>query len=88
MSGPLSLPIANRTMYFVFPFICKYVDNMSLAVPSHGVDYTLNSLNSFNKHIQFTCGLETNKKLLFLNVTLIKSNNSKLITRWFTKPNY
>lgn len=97
MGAPISSTTAQLVMEFLeenvignlkFPilFFKRYVDDCITAVPSDKVEDLLNAFNSFNGKLQFTCELEQNNSLNFLDLTIIRNTTNKLKTKWYTKP--
>ena len=58
-----------------------------MTVPYDSIDLTLSIFNSFHDRLQFTFELEVDRKINFLDVTLIVENNV-LIFDWFHKSTY
>ncbi|XP_055522574.1 uncharacterized protein LOC129716759 [Wyeomyia smithii] len=97
MGNPLSPIIADlvmetlldtvtQSLNFKPPFIKKYVDDLLLAIPESQIGHVLETFNSYNEHIQFTYEMENNKRLPFLDMTLIRQENQKILTEWYMKP--
>ncbi|XP_055542748.1 uncharacterized protein LOC129728337 [Wyeomyia smithii] len=97
MGNPLSPIIADlvmetlldtvtQSLNFKPPFIKKYVDDLLLAIPESQIGHVLETFNSYNEHIQFTYEMENNKRLPFLDMTLIRQENQKIQTEWYMKP--
>lgn len=68
-------------------FYYRYVDDTILCIPNGSVDIVLDVFNSYHNSLQFTCETEENKCLNFLDVTLIRENNS-ITSDWFQKPTF
>lgn len=62
----------------------KYVDDIIQALPEHVVPEALRLLNSYNESIQFTVEIESNNKLAFLDLSLLRENQS-ITTDWYRK---
>ncbi|XP_075158209.1 uncharacterized protein LOC142231485 [Haematobia irritans] len=62
----------------------KYVDDLFAILKEDEIDNTLKCLNEFHKSISFTMEIETDNKLPYLDILLIKENG-KLITDWYQK---
>ena len=54
----------------------RYVDNTIAAIKLTSIDHVLMILNTFHKNIKFTYELEINKKISFLDVLLIRKNET------------
>lgn len=66
-------------------FIKVFVDDTITAIPLNSVNKALETLNSFNRSIQFTCEMENdNKSIVFLNMTLHR-NGRRISTCWYRK---
>ena len=63
----------------------RYVDDTLFIVKKEHVEIALRVFSSYNEHLQFTHKIEENSRINFLDVTLIKDNNS-LITDRYQKP--
>lgn len=97
MGLPLSPILADIVMEYVldqassranghFKELVKYVDDLFLIVPKQRIDYVLDIFNSVHQKIQFTCELEQNKKLPFLDVILIHNDDGSIDFQWYAKP--
>lgn len=72
--------------YVPEPFFVKvYVDDTLFAIKPCYINDMLRALNNCCTDIQFTFEKETDFKINFLNVTLIREGN-KIITNWYRKP--
>lgn len=58
-----------------------------MTVPSDFIDLTLSTFNSFHDRLQFTSEVEVDRKINFLDVTIIVENNV-LIFDWFHKSTF
>ncbi|XP_058827843.1 uncharacterized protein LOC131687767 [Topomyia yanbarensis] len=97
MGSPLSPILADlvmenllntviRRLPFEIPVLRKYVDDLLLALPKNQVQYTLDTFNDYNEHIQFTIEEELNNTLPFLDTLIIRSNDQTISTQWYAKP--
>ena len=66
-------------------FYYRYVDDTILCVHKKHVDLIINTFNSYSSNLQFTFELEHNKRINFLDMTLIRHQNC-IITDSFQKP--
>ena len=66
-------------------FYFRYVDDTTMCINKKHIDIVMSTFNSYNDHPQFTYELEQNKQDNFLDISLIRFNNS-IITNWFNKP--
>ena len=66
-------------------FYFRYVDDMIMCINKKPIDLVLENFNTYNKKLQFSYELEQDKKINFLDITLIRYNNT-IITDWFNKP--
>ncbi|XP_011859074.1 PREDICTED: uncharacterized protein LOC105556590 [Vollenhovia emeryi] len=96
--SPLSPIIADITMQdlenraiellnFRPPFYFRYVDDIALAVPSHMKDSALQIFKSFHPRLQFTIEEGTNRKLNFLDTTII-IRDDHIEFDWYQKPTF
>ena len=58
----------------------RYVDNTIAVIKLSSIEHVLSILNSFHQNIEFTYELEQNGKINFLDVTLIRTNDTLQIT--------
>ena len=63
----------------------RYVDDTIGIVKNDSIDHIINTLNSFHPNIQFTHETETANKINFLDVMIIRNNNT-LSTTIYRKP--
>ena len=57
---------------FLLPFFFRYVDDIITAEPTDEIDTILKTFNSYNHKIQFTIGEESEGKICFLDVLIIR----------------
>lgn len=69
---------------FHIPFYFRYVDDCITAIPREKVNEMQCELNNFHPQIQFTCEVEQNQQLNFLELTLHRIKNC-IETSWYTK---
>lgn len=97
MGNPLSSPIADlvteelidhalEAVNFPIPHIKKYVDDMFLSLPADKIDYVKEVFNSQDNNIQFTVEVEQNRRLPFLDMTLVRQEDQTVRTEWYMKP--
>jgi hypothetical protein len=68
------------------PVLClKYVDDLLLIIPKEEVENTLNLFNGYSKYLKFTMEPEVNGRLPYLDVELIKQNDGRILTKWYSK---
>ena len=58
----------------------RYFDDTICFVKIGSIEFTISVLNSFHKNIQFTCEVESNAKLPFLNVLLMQNDEDVTTT--------
>lgn len=98
MGNPASPILANLVMndilnkavaklHFDLPFLYCYVDDILMAVPRDKVDNILNCFNTIDNNIQFTLEVESNGRINYLDTTLIRCNDGRVLTDWFFKSN-
>lgn len=68
-------------------FFKKYVDDLISTAPADKVEETLWIFNSFDtrRRLKFTLEQEQNRKINFLDTTLIHMTDGRLITNWYHK---
>ena len=69
----------NPLLYF------RYVDDTIMCINKKHIDLVVKTFNSYNNRLQFTYEIEQENKINFLDMTLIRHNNT-IITDWFNKP--
>ena len=70
---------------FQLPFYFRYVDDIITAVPSVEITTVKNIFNSYNHKIQFTVEEESDNRICFLGVLVIR-NGKYIQTNWYQKP--
>lgn len=97
MGSPISSTVAQLVLEYLEEkvlndiktpviFFKRYVDDCLIAIPEDKIDEVLDAFNKFHPKIQFTSEIETNNKINFLDMTLIRQkNNENLKTKWYTK---
>lgn len=66
-------------------FIKKFVDDLILILPTHGLDEIQAVFNAYNLHIKFTVEREIDGGVPFLDTRVIRQNNH-IILDWYQKP--
>ena len=68
-------------------FLKKYIDDVISTIPERHINETLHIFNNFSKtkRLKFTHELESERKINFLDITLIHRTDKKVITNWFSK---
>ena len=56
----------------------RYVDDTLCYIKTDSVDYVLKMLNDFHRNIQFTYEVETDSKILLLDVLVIGDSNNNI----------
>ena len=56
----------------------RYVDDTLCYIKTDSIDYVLKMLNGFHRNIQFTYEFETDSKISFLNVLLIRDSSNNI----------
>ncbi|XP_075162990.1 uncharacterized protein LOC142235613 [Haematobia irritans] len=99
MGNPLSPTIADivldtllddvlnelKDMNVKVKFITKYVDDLFAVIKREDEDTIMKLLNAYHNKIKFTIEKEKNGELPFLDMTIIRKENS-LMTNWYAKP--
>lgn len=70
---------------FLIPFLFLYVDDNMTALPETEIDNCLKTLNNIDDKIRFTCEIENNNSLPFLDLLLVRSDE-KVLTDLYSKP--
>ncbi|RLU25472.1 hypothetical protein DMN91_001628 [Ooceraea biroi] len=98
MGSPLSSILADiilddlesqciESLDFKVQTFYRYVDDVFTILPKNKIQYVMNIFNSYYPRLQFTCELENNNSMSFLDTIVIRVNN-KLITNWYRKPTF
>jgi len=66
----------------------RFVDDIFLIISEDKVDLILETFNGYHPRLKFTFELENNSTLNFLNTSVIRASDGKLITNWYRKPTY
>ncbi|XP_034950706.1 uncharacterized protein [Chelonus insularis] len=96
MGSPLSPIVAEIVMQDLenfclseldFPvyFYTRYVDDILVFLPPNEVEKILDIFNKYHDRLKFTIEREVDKKINFLELTLIRSSN-KIEFDWYQKP--
>ena len=73
---------------FEVPFFKRYVDDIVTAVPKDKCEELLSVFNGFHPKIQFTIEKESNDRIHFLDIEIIKDSSNILVTDWYHKPTF
>ena len=73
---------------FVVPLSFRYVDNTLLCVPLDKLQTVIDTFNDYHPRIQFTHEMETNNRIRFLDLEIIKLDNCKIVSNWYRKSTY
>ena len=98
MSSPVSGSFADlvlddlesdclKKLFFSPLFFYRYVDDIITCISYNKIDKILAIFNSYEQRLQFTHEIEIDNKISFLDVLLIK-NNDTIETNWYTKPTF
>ena len=96
MGNPASPVLANFVMYdllnwvvaklpFHPPLLKLYVDDIIMAVPHDQVESVLSTFNHYHQRLQFTYEKETDCKLPFLDIEILRERDGTLRTQWYQK---
>jgi len=66
----------------------RYVDDIFLITPKNKIDSILRIFNGYHPRLRFTQELEENNSISFLNTSVIRMGDGRLITNWFRKSTY
>lgn len=64
----------------------KYVDDLLIVLPSRQVNRVKDVLNGIHPKLQFTVELETDGKLPYLDILIVRKENGVLVHDWYMKP--
>jgi len=64
----------------------RYVDDIFLITPKNKVDLILRTFNGYHPRLRFTHELENNNSISFLNTSVIRLGDGRLITNWSGSP--
>lgn len=89
LSGTLATFVLNDFLHDFFKnrppkVLCKYVDDMFLVMKRHEINQMMTDINTRHPTLRFTIERENNNKIAFLDVTVIRENNT-LHTNWYRK---
>jgi len=59
-----------------------------MIIPRTKLDFVMWTFNNYHLRLRFTCEIETNGTLNFLNTTVIREGDGSLVTNWFRKPTF
>ena len=99
MGSPVSVVVANLVMEHIedralstspgkVRFWKRYVDDVCCSLPKQDVTSFLSHLNSMDTSIQFTCEVEDNSLLPFLDVLLHHNDDGSISTSVYHKPSH
>jgi len=66
----------------------RYVDDIFLITRKNKIDSILRTFNGYHPRLRFTHELEENNSIPFLNTSVIRTGDGRLITNWFRKSTY
>ena len=78
------LSVLNKDVNCIPVFYYRYVDDIILCVRKKHIDIVINTFNSYDSNLQFTLELKQDKRINFLDMSLIRNNNM-IVTNWFRK---
>ena len=64
----------------------RYVDDVIAIIPQEQIENTLNFINSIHPDIQFACEMENERKLPYLDLEIIRSENQGIKLKIHRKP--
>ncbi|XP_062715035.1 uncharacterized protein LOC134291375 [Aedes albopictus] len=97
MGSPLSPVLADIVMDSIISrainaanippqFIRKYVDDLFLLIHKDRVQEVLEIFNLQDENIKFTCEVEVDGKLPYLDMLMIQTGEGRIKTDWYSKP--
>ena len=75
------------SLHFQLPFYYRYVDDIITTVPLNKIKTIKNIFNSYNHKIQFTIEEESEGKICFLDILIVRDRNI-IKTYWYPKPTW
>lgn len=67
-------------------FWYSYVDDHVTAIPTNKIAMVLDALHSYDPNLKFTYETEVDRKLDYLDISLNRLADGKVITNWYHKP--
>lgn len=97
MGSPLSPILADIVMENILvraikkanippQYIKKYVDDLFAIVHRDKIQETLEIFNEQNENITFTCEIEKDGKLPYLDLLVVRGDDGRIATDWYAKP--
>ena len=86
MGFPISVVLAELSMQYFENIIL--VGDVITSLPKKQFQNFLEYVNSIDKNIQFTCKMETNSEILFLNLLIQKQENLSPTISVFREPTH
>lgn len=77
---------AMESLPFEITIFRKYVDDIFMAIPRNTEQQVVQAFNSIEPRLQFTVEIEQDRKLAFLDMTVIRNADQTLSTEWYSKP--
>lgn len=72
-------------LQFEFSYYVRFVDDIKTAIPNDGEEDIVRMFNSYHKRLQFTIEVERERKLNFLDMTVVRLDDGSLNTIWYQK---
>lgn len=97
MGNPLSPILADIVLEHIFDsalkninykptFIFKYVDDILIAIPEKYINQLHIELEKIDNNIKFTIEKENSNKINYLDMSIFRTTNNKIISCWYSKP--
>jgi hypothetical protein len=97
MGSPISCILADFVMNdliydtlkkfdFDIPIFHKYVDDLILSIPHDKTEEVITVFNKYSRYLQFTVEIETENKIAYLDMEIIRDSSNILRTTWYKKP--
>lgn len=64
----------------------KYVDDILAIIPREELENTLSNFNNVNSSLKFTCEIEENRRIPYLDIELIRKSDDTIGTDYYQKP--
>ncbi|XP_062715754.1 uncharacterized protein LOC134291688 [Aedes albopictus] len=77
---------AMESLPFEITIFKKYVDDIFMAIPQNTEQQVLVAFNKVEPRLQFTIEAENERRLPFLDMTVIRNQDQTLATEWYAKP--
>ena len=74
-----------KKLDFTVPLYYRYVDDTILFIPKDKINNMVDEFNNYHERFKFTFEIENNNSIPFLNILIIKNNDSTIYTNLYGK---